>query len=313
MNLARIAVLDDYLGGALELADWGPVRHRCALDVYTQHIPEAERVRVLAPYDALCLMRERMPMPRSLIEQLPRLRLIVATGTANRVLDAAAAAERGIVVSWAGSGAGGSAGAPELTWALLLALARRIPQAHASMRGGAWSNFLGPVLRGKVLGLVGLGRIGQTVARYARAFDMRVLAWSQNLAAETAAAHGATRVEKAALFRESDFVSVHYVLSERSRGLIGAAELALMRPTAYLINTARGPLVDEGALLAALRERRIAAAALDVYDIEPLPAPHPLRTLENVLLTPHLGFVTEEGMRAFYARTVEALLAFLDA
>jgi D-3-phosphoglycerate dehydrogenase len=253
-----------------------------------------------------------MAFPRTVIEALPHLRFIAVTGPAHRALDLAAATERGIVVSHTTGRGGGASATPELALGLMLAVTRRIAFEDRRMRQGLWQGTVGTVLHGKTLGLVGLGRVGSRVAALGAAFGMTVIAWSQNLTDERAAACGARRVEKDALFREADIVSLHLVLSERSRGIVGAREIALMRPTSYLVNTARGPILDQSALIDALRRGAIAGAALDVYDQEPLPPDHPLRTLDTVVLTPHLGYVSVEGYRGLYGETVENVLAFLD-
>lgn len=310
----RLAILDDYAGVALRMADWSRLEPQCRIDVIDRalQVPE-EAAQVLAPYDVLCHLRERTAMPRELIERLPNLKLITITGHEHRTLDIAAAHERGIVISHSLNrpGSAQGQGTPELTLGLMLALARSIAHEHAGMRAGAWQTTVGTTLHGKTLGVIGLGRIGRRVAELGRTFGMHVLAWSPNMTAEAAAAAGARLVTKDALFAESDFVSLHVVLSDRSRGMIGARELALMKPTAYLINTSRGPLVEEAALLAALAERRIGGAGLDVYWTEPLAADHPIRSLPKVVLTPHLGYFVEESLRAFYEDTVENVAAWL--
>jgi phosphoglycerate dehydrogenase-like enzyme len=255
-------------------------------------------------------MRERTPLTRAIIERLPRLRLIASTAPRNASIDLDAARERGITVAHTGYS---SHGAIELTWALLLAAVRAIPAEVASVRAGGWQVAVGGDLKGRTLGLAGLGRIGSAMARIAQAFEMNVIAWSPNLTAERAAAANAKLVGKAQLFGDADIVSVHLVLGERTCGLIGAAEFERMKPTALLVNTSRGPIVDEAALVAALRAKRIAGAALDVFATEPLPPDHPLRTLPNVVATPHVGFVTQETYRIFYGDTVRNIVAWLDA
>jgi phosphoglycerate dehydrogenase-like enzyme len=306
----NVAVLDDYQNVALRLADWSQLADGAVVTVFNDHIsnPEALIAR-LAPFDVLCVMRERTPLPRAIIESLPRLKLIVSTGRRNAAIDVAAAAERGIPVA-----ATGYASAPtiELTWALILASARHIVSENASLRAGGWQRAIGADLRGKTLGVLGLGNIGAEVARIGLAFGMSVIAWSQNLTQEKALAAGAALVSKEDLFRQSDILTIHLVLSARSRGLVGAPDLALMKPTARLINTARGPIVDEAALIAALAARKIAGAAIDVFDQEPLGSRHPFRTMENVLATPHIGYVSEDLYRKFYGDTVAAVRAFLD-
>lgn len=307
----RIAVLDDYLHLSQSLADWSEVHRRAEVTVFDRHLGEQEAVQVLRDFDVLCHLRERMAMPRRLIEQLPRLKYMVVTGSEHRTLDHAAARERGIIVSQAPNGPGRNA-TSELAWGLILALARQIPQAAAQMRQGGWQHSCGLTLNGKTLGLLGLGRLGRAMVPVAQAFGMHVLAWSSRLTPEDAAAAGATWAAKDELLARSDFVSLHLVLGERSRHTLAAREFALMKPTAFLVNTARAGLVDQDAMLAALAGHRIAGAALDVFDEEPLPDDHPLRRLDNVILTPHLGYTVQETLRAFYTATVECLLGFLD-
>jgi phosphoglycerate dehydrogenase-like enzyme len=308
--MTKIAVLDDYQGVALTTADWSAVKAKADVTVFRDNLADPDAVIArLRPFDVLCVMRERTPLPRAILEQLPALKLIITTGARNASIDMAAAKERGIVVCHTGYH---SHGAMEQTWALLLAAARAVPAEYASFRAGGWQTQVGIDLKGATLGVIGLGKIGQAIARIGKAFEMNVIAWSQNLTAETAAAHGVTKVEKADLLRQSDFVTLHLVLSARTRGIIGAAELALMKPTAWLVNTSRGPLVDEAAMIAALRDKQIAGAALDVFDIEPLPADSPLRSLDNVIASPHVGFVTQDTYRTFYQDTASGILAWLD-
>jgi phosphoglycerate dehydrogenase-like enzyme len=306
--VTRVAVLDDYQGVALRLADWASLP--ADVVVFRDHVSDEASVAArLADFDVVVAMRERTPFPRSLIARLPRLRFLVTTGMRNASIDLRAAAERGVLVS-------GTGGLPsptaELTWALILALVRHVPQEDRATRDGRWQETLGTTLSGKTLGVLGLGQLGSRVARVGRAFEMEVLAWSQNLTAERAAAAGATLAgSKDELLTRTDVVTIHLVLGERTRGLLGARELALMRPSAYLVNTSRGPIVDERALIAALRAGTIAGAALDVYDEEPLPPDHPLRRLPNTVITPHLGYVTEETYRIFYPQALEDVRAFL--
>jgi phosphoglycerate dehydrogenase-like enzyme len=261
-------------------------------------------------------VRERMALPRRLIERLPNLKLITIVGKSLPNLDMAAASEHGVLVAHSDFANPRFStvrdATPELAWGLMIATVRNLAEEHRRMREGGWQSTVGVTLSGKTLGLLGLGRTGKRMAEYGGVFGMEVIAWSQNLTEETAAAVGARRVEKSALFEQSDVVSIHLVLSERTRGLVGETELALMNPDAFLVNTSRGPIVDERALIAALQARRIAGAGLDVFDIEPLPSDHPLRLLSNVTLSPHLGYVTREMLAAFYADTVEAVLAWLD-
>jgi phosphoglycerate dehydrogenase-like enzyme len=316
----RVAILDDYQQVALASADWSAVRELAEIHVFAQHIGRTEAlVSALEPFDVVVAMRERTPFDAERLGRLPQLKLLVTTGTSNASIDLEAAAARGITVC--GTGGGGSSTA-ELTWGLILALVRHIPEEDRRMKvaggaggaalgvGGAWQQTVGTVLDGKRLGVVGLGHQGRRVAALGRAFGMQVVAWSQNLDPAQAEEAGVKAVGKQELFASSDVVTVHYKHSLRSEGLIGADELALMKPSAYLVNTSRGPLVDSAALLVALRSGSIAGAALDVYDVEPLPLSDPLRTAPNVVLTPHLGYVTEETYRVFYGEAAEDIVAF---
>ena len=307
----KVAVLDDYQGVALKMADWSEVAKRALVDVFSDHLAEpSDVVKRLLPYDVVCVMRERTPLRRAHIEQLPNLKLIASTGPRNASIDLEAAAERGIKVVHTGY-----FGSPtvELTWALILAGARHIAAEAAALRAGGWQHSIGDDLSGKTLGLIGLGNLGSKVAGIGLAFGMQIIAWSQNLTAEKAAATGAVLVSKEELLRRSDVVSIHLVLSERSRGLIGAAELSLMKPTARLVNTSRGPIVVEAALISALEKGQIAGAAIDVYDTEPLPAGHPYRNIPNLLATPHIGYVSRGLYERFYRDTVSNILTWLDA
>src|SRR5246127_5723902 len=314
--MPRVAILDDYAGMALRLADWSPVQTRSAVTVFDRHLLEREAAAALRPFDVICTLRERMALPRTLIERLPNLKLITIVGRSLPNLDMAAASDCGVLVAHSDFAnprfRSVRDATPELAWGLLIATVRNLAEEHRRMRDGAWQTTAGMTLSGKTLGLLGLGRVGKRMAEYAKVFGLQVIAWSQNLTEDAAAAAGARRVEKATLFEESDVVSIHLVLSERTCGLVGAPELALMKPRAYLINTSRGPIVDEAALIAALRAGRIAGAGLDVYDVEPPPLDHPLRLLSNVTLSPHLGYVTREMLGAFYADTIEAVVAWLD-
>ena len=316
----RVAILDDYQQVALASADWSAVRERAEIHVFTTHIGRTEAlVNALEPFDVIVAMRERTPFDAERLGQLPQLRLLVTTGMSNASIDLAAAAARGITVC--GTGGVGSSTA-ELTWGLILALLRHIPTEDRWMKmagraggaalgvGGGWQQTVGTGLDGKRLGVVGLGRQGRRVAEIGRAFGMHVVAWSQNLDPSQAEQVGAKAVSKEELFASSDVVTVHYKHSDRSIGLVGEAELALMKPSAFLVNTSRGPLVDTEALLAALKSGAIAGAALDVYDVEPLPLSSPLRTAPNVVLTPHLGYVTEEAYQIFYGDAAEDIVAF---
>jgi phosphoglycerate dehydrogenase-like enzyme len=310
MSLPRVAVLDDYQEVARSSADWSPVTGRVDLTVFTDHISDdADLARRLAPYDVIVAMRERTPFPAGLLDQLPALKLLITTGMRNASIDLSAAGRRGVTVCGTG---GSAAGAPELAWALIMALVRSIPQEDALVRAGGWQAAVGRELAGATLGLLGLGRIGQRVARYARAFDMDVMAWSQNLTDERARAGGAALVTKQELFGRADIVSIHLQLSARTTGLVAARELALLGPRGYLVNTSRGPIVDEAALIAALRGNVIAGAGLDVFAVEPLPAGHPLRSMPNTVITPHIGYVTAPGYEIFYRDIVEDIAAWLD-
>ncbi len=308
---ARIAVLDDYQDAARRFADWSVLRERASVTVFHDHLGEpAAVVERLKDFDAVCVMRERTPLPRALLAQLPRLRLIVSTGSRNASIDVAAAAELGIAVAHTGYRSDPTI---EMTWALILAASRHLVAENQSFRSGGWQRHVGTGLRGKTLGVLGLGRVGGEVARVGAAFGMELVTWSPNMTPERAAERGATAVGKDELFARADVLTIHMVLSPKTRGLVGAAELARMKPGALLVNTSRGPLVDEAALVAALRERRIGGAAIDVFDSEPLPADHALRELDNVLGTPHIGYVADDLYRTFYGDTVTALGAWLDA
>ena len=305
----RVALLDDYQGAALEAADWTALGPGVDVLVFRDHVrDEAPLLRRLAPFDVIVAMRERTPFPASVLAGLPRLRLLVTTGMANASIDVAAATRLGIVVA-------GTAGlAPptvELAWALILAAVRRVPQEDRATREGRWQTSIGAGLHGATLGVIGLGRLGSQVAAIGRAFGMRLVAWSQNLTAERAAECGAAYLTKEALLARSDVVTIHLKLSPRTTGLIGAADLRRMKPTAYLVNTSRGPIVEEAALVDALGTGAIAGAALDVFDEEPLPRGHPLLALDNVVLTPHLGYVTRENYAVFYGEAAEDVAAFL--
>jgi len=306
----KIAVLDDYQGVALELADWSRIHERAEVDVFREPAAaQGDLIRRLHPYDAVVLMRERTPMPAAVIEQLPQLRLIVSTGRKNAALDVQAAHLRGIVVCTTSSSPAGST--MEHTWALVLGLARHLVSEAENLRAGRWQTTVGRDLRGRTLGILGLGRIGAEVATVARAFDMVVLAWSRSLNDERAAAAGARRVGFEELLADSDVVTVHLPLVAETRGLLGARELGLMKPGALLVNTSRGPIVDTAALVAALESGHLGGAGVDVFDEEPLPADHPLRGAPNLLATPHLGYVTEDVLGQFYREAVEDIEAYL--
>jgi phosphoglycerate dehydrogenase-like enzyme len=306
----RVAVLDDYQSVALTIADWSPLEGRADVTVFSDHVTdEAVLAERLAPFDVLCIMRERTPLRRSLIERLPNLKLIASTGPINAAIDVAAAEERGIEIVHTGYS---STPTVEMTWALILASQRHLVREVASVRNGGWQQTVGGDLHGRTLGLLGLGNIGGAVAQIGRAFGMNVIGWSKNLTPEKAEAVGAVAVSKEQLFADSDVVSIHTLLSRRTRSLVDAATLALMKPTSWLINTSRGAIVDESAVLDALRRRRIAGFAVDVYEEEPLPPEHPFRTLDNVLATPHLGYVTQGLYRTFYGDTVRNIVDWLE-
>jgi phosphoglycerate dehydrogenase-like enzyme len=303
----RIAVLDDYQQVAHRMADWASLRD-ADVTFFDDHASDPPAlVERLKGFDVVCLLRERTPMPAAVIDKLPGLKLIATAGPYNASIDYAAAHANGTVIC--GTRYAPNA-APELVWGLILSLTRKIPFEDRAMREGLWQTTMGQVLNGRTLGLIGLGRVGSRVAEIGKAFGMTLIAWSQNMTDARAAEFGATRVSKEELLRTSDVVSLHLQLSARTRGIIGADELKLMKPSAYLVNTARGPLVDEAALIAALRAHTIAGAGLDVYDVEPLPAAHPLRTLPNVVITPHIGFVADHTYRIFYGDMVEDIAAW---
>ena len=308
--MTRIAILNDWQNVALSSADWSVLPTDAEITVFNEALPEGEaaRAKAIEDFEVICLMRERTAFPRSLLERLPNLKLLNTTAMGNRTIDMAAARELGITVCGTRGAGNGTA---ELTWGLMIGLARKIYVEREAMKTGHWQTTLGDDLIGHTLGVLGLGNIGARVAKVAKAFDMDVIAWSQNLTPERAQESGVRYVTKEQLFAEADYLSLHLVLSDRTRGIVGAEDLVRMKPTAYVINTSRGPLIDEAALLDTLRNHRIAGAALDTYEIEPLPADHPLLGLDNVLLTPHLGFVTKDAYTRFYGDTVENVAAFL--
>jgi phosphoglycerate dehydrogenase-like enzyme len=306
----RIAVLDDYQHVALSLADWSVLDGRATVTVFNDHLADSDAVvERLQPFDIVCVMRERTPMTRTIIERLPKLRIISSTGARNASIDLKAAEERGVQVVHTGYT---SAPTIELTWALILGSARNLVAENGSLRSGGWQRFIGDDMAGRTLGVLGLGNVGGPVAQIGNAFGMNVIAWSQNLTAERAAEVSAELVSKEELFRRADVVSVHVGLSDRTRGLVGAPEFALMKPTTRLVNTSRGPIVVEADLIAALKARKIAGAAIDVFDQEPLSLDHPFRTLANLLATPHIGFVSRGLYTRFYQDTVENIRGWLD-
>jgi phosphoglycerate dehydrogenase-like enzyme len=305
----KIAILDDYQNVAARCADWSPLAASAELTFFNDHVADTDAlVARLAPFDVVCVMRERTPLTAEIIARLPSLKLIASTGPRNASIDVGAARARGIEIVNTGYN---SYPTIELTWGLILASARNIVTEAQAVRTGGWQKNLGVGLHGKTLGIVGLGRVGAGVARVGLAFGMKVIAWSQNLTAEKASEHGVTLATKEELFRTSDIVSVHLILSDRSRGLVGKSEIDLMKSTAQLVNTSRGPIVVESALIEALRAKRIGGAAVDVFDREPLPVDHPFRSLPNVLATPHIGYVADDLYRTFYQDTVSNILSWI--
>lgn len=309
MTKLRCAVLDDYQNVALSLADWQSCGETVEVTVFNHALGDATQViERLADFDIVCLMRERTPFPRAVIEALPKLKLIVTTGLRNAAIDVAAAKERGVLVCGTQLAAHPTA---ELVFAHLLEFCRRVGHENARLKAGVpWQTTLGLDLNGKTLGIIGLGRLGQQVARIGAAFGMKVIAWSQNLTSEACEKAGVAYAGKDELFAAADVISIHVQLSARTQGLIGAGELALMKSGAFLINTSRGPIIDEAALIETLREGRIAGAGLDVFDVEPLPLDHPYRSLDRVQISPHLGYVTEDNYRLSYGQVVEDIRAF---
>lgn len=306
----RVAVLDDFTDVARTFADWSKVEAKASLRVFRDHIADVDALAArLRPFEVIAVMRERTPFPRALIDRLPNLRVIVTSGLRNASIDISAATERGILVC--GTESVGFTTA-EHAWAMLMAAARNIPEEEAALRRGTWQLGVGQTLRGRRLGILGLGKIGGQVAAFGKAFGMDVVAWSQNLTDERCREVGAKRVDKDDLLRTSDFITIHLVLSARTRNLIGAREFGLMKPSAILVNTSRGPIIHESALLAALQESRICRAALDVYDVEPLPGDHPILKMNNAVLTPHLGYVNDHNYGIFYPQQVETICAYLD-
>jgi phosphoglycerate dehydrogenase-like enzyme len=311
MPRRRCAILDDYQDVALEVADWSKVAGDLDIKVFKEHLGGRDTVvRSLRGFEIVCAMRERTAFPRAVIEQLPDLKLLITTGLRNASIDVAAAKERGVVVCGTPSTGSPTSG---IAIGLMLELTRRIGYENARMKAGApWQTTIGTDLEGLTLGVLGLGKLGTRTARIAQAFGMKVIAWSQNLTPEKCKDAGVDYVSKQDLFRRADFITIHLILSQRTRGLVGAEEIGLMKPSAYIINTSRGPIIEEAALLAALRESKIAGAGLDVFDVEPLPVEHPLRKMGNVVLTPHLGYVSLQNYRAYFAGVVDDIRAFLD-
>ena len=309
--MVRAAILDDYQNVAMNFADWSPIAKDVELKVFNKPFAGAdEAIKALQGFAIVVGMRERTPFPRKVIEALPDLKLLITTGARNNAFDVKACAERGVTVC--GTGATGSP-TTGITFGLMLELTRRIGFENARLKAGApWQVTIGRDLEGLTLGILGLGKLGQRAAAVGKAFGMKIIAWSQNLTEDKAKAVGADCVSKDDLFRSADFVTIHNVLSDRSRGMVGAKEFGLMKKTAYLINTSRGPIVDEKALIAALQNKTIAGAGLDVFDIEPLPLDHPFRKMDNVVITPHLGYVSEQNYRKYFPDVVEDIRAWLD-
>ncbi len=307
----RCAILDDYQDVVLKVADWSKVKGDVDIKVFHEHLGGPDKViAALQGYQIVVAMRERTGFPRQVIEALPDLKLLITTGMRNASIDTEAAKERGVTVCGTGSFGSPTSG---IAIGLMLELTRHIGQENQRLHVGAiWQATIGPDLEGMTLGVLGLGKLGTRTANIAKAFGMKVIAWSQNLTAEKAQATGVTYVSKDDLFKQSDFITIHVVLSQRSRGLVGARELGLMKPSAYLINTSRGPIIDESALIAALRDQKIAGAGLDVFDVEPLPVDHPFRKMDNVVITPHLGYVSEQNYKNYFAGVVEDIRGFLD-
>jgi phosphoglycerate dehydrogenase-like enzyme len=309
----RIAILDDYHGVAEAYADWTALGPQAKVQVFREHLPEGPgRAQALAPFDVIVAMRERMPFPAGMIEALPNLKLLVTTGMRNNAIDMEACKARGVLVCGAPGSNQAVHATAELAWALILALFKRIPAEQAAMRSGLWETGMPQVLAGKRLGVVGLGKLGVAAGTVGKTFGMDVVAWSPNLTDERAAQAGFKRMDKQELFATSDVVSLHLVLSPRTQHVVDAAALAAMKPTAFLVNTSRSGLVDQAALFAALCAGRLAGAGLDVYEVEPVPADDPVRTLERVVLTPHLGYVNELNFRDFYRNAVETIKAWAD-
>jgi len=309
--MVRVAVLDDYQNVAMSFADWSPVAKDAEIKVFTKPFAsEAEAIKALQGFAIVAGMRERTPFPRRVMEALPDLKLLITTGAKNNAFDVKACTERGITVCGTGTVGNPTTG---IVFGLMLELTRKIGIENARMKAGEpWQATIGQDLEGLTLGIVGLGKLGQRVATIAKAFGMKVIAWSQNLTPEKAKEAGVEFASREELFAKADFVTIHYQLGERSRGLITGADIARMKPSAYLINTARAPIVDQAALLKALQDRQIAGAGLDVFEVEPLPTDHPYRKLDNVVITPHLGYVSEQNYRKYYPDIVEDIRAFLD-
>jgi D-3-phosphoglycerate dehydrogenase len=306
----RVAILDDYQNCTLSMADWSPVEKDCEITVFNDHLSDEDEIAArLADFEIVCAMRERTRFGKSQLAKLPKLKLLISSGMRNRSFDVAAAAERGIVCCGTPS-----VGAPttDIAWGLIIGLLRNIPKEDAAVRRGEWQSTVGPGLHGKTLGIAGLGKLGSKMATIGKAFDMDVIAWSQNLTQARCDEFGVGLVTKEELMKRSDVITIHLILSDRTRGAIGRDELALMKPGAILVNTSRGPIVDEAALVDALERRAIRGAGLDVYGTEPLPADSPFRRLENTVVTPHLGYVEDSNYRAYFNGYIAAIRGFLD-
>jgi phosphoglycerate dehydrogenase-like enzyme len=307
----RCAILDDYQNVVLKIADWSKVKGDVEFKVFNAHLGGPDKViAALQGYQIVVAMRERTGFPKQVIDALPDLKLLITTGLRNASIDTEAAKARGITVCGTGSFGSPTSG---IAIGLMLELTRHIGYENARLHSGAtWQSTIGPDLEGMTLGILGLGKLGTRTANIAKAFGMKVIAWSQNLTPEKCQEAGVGYVSKDDLFRQSDFITIHVVLSPRSRGLVGAKEIGLMKPSAFIINTSRGPIIDEAALLAALRDKKIAGAGLDTFDVEPLPLDHPLRKMDNVVLTPHLGYVSEQNYKNYFAGVAEDIRGFLD-
>ena len=308
--MLNVAILDDYQNSALKMANWGKLSGKAKITVFNDHVHDREMlIKRLRKFQVICAMRERTPFTKEVLESLPDLKLLVTTGMRNASIDIKTASELGITVS-------GTEGLPyptaELTWALILALARNITVEHQSVKEGIWQKEVGVGLKGKTLGIIGLGNLGSQVAIYGNAFGMEVIAWSQNLTSDLAKEKGAKYVSLDTLMSESDFVSIHTVLSPRTKGLIDGSKLKLMKKTSYLVNTSRGPIVDEHALIKILEDEAIAGAGLDVFDLEPMENNHPLILSDRTVITPHIGYVTRETYKIFYEQSLECVSEFLS-
>jgi D-3-phosphoglycerate dehydrogenase len=308
---ARCAILDDYQNVALKSADWSKVKGDVEFKVFSEHLGGPDKViAALSGFQIVIAMRERTGFPKAVIEALPDLKLLITTGMRNASIDTETAKARGVTVCGTPNFGNPTSG---IAIGLMLELTRHIGYENARLHAGAtWQSTIGPDLEGMTLGVLGLGKLGAHTANIAKAFGMKVIAWSQNLTAEKCAAAGVGYVGKDDLFRQSDFITIHVVLSPRTRGIVGAKELGLMKASAFIINTSRGPLIDEAALIAALRDKKIGGAGLDVFDTEPLPLDHPLRKMDNVVITPHLGYVSEQNYRHYFSGVVEDIRGFLD-